>query len=95
MTKEIKITAVAYEDYTDYSFIPPANFYMMGFDEKGNQVYYFIHTSSRSVAQGWIDDKHGKGKYTVKASKISKTKSKLESGGFSCTGRQFTKGQKR
>lgn len=95
MTKELKITVVDYASYTDIEFLPPANFFIMGFDEKGNQAYYFIHTSSRSVAQQWCDEYFGKSRYTVKASKITKTKSKLESGGLSAVGSQSRRGQRK
>lgn len=76
-----KITVVSYDEFTDIDFVPPASFFVMAFDQNGNQAYYFIHTSSRAIAQQWCDESFGKGRYLVKASKITKTKSKLESGG--------------
>lgn len=91
MSKEVKITVVTYEQYTDYEFVDPATFYVM----TGLQEYYYFHTSSRSVAQQKANELFGENKYTVKASKIQKTKSRQENGGVSVRGKQFTKGQKR
>lgn len=93
--KELKTTVVDYQSYTDIDFVPPASFFVMAFDQNGNQAYYFIHTSSRAIAQQWCDESFGKGRYLVKASKITKTKSKLESGGLSCHGVSTRRGQKR
>jgi hypothetical protein len=87
--KEIKKTMVTYEQYTDYEFIDPATFYVV--DAMQNYVYY--HTSKRDVAQAAADSDYGKGRYTVKASKLQKVRSKLESGGLSCTGTATRKGQ--
>ena len=48
------------------------------------------------LAQAVADDYSGvKGKYKVVAAKISKTKSKLESGGLSCTGTSTKRWQKK
>lgn len=82
MTKELKITVVDYTTFTDYEFNPPATFYVMDC----LQNYHFIHTSDRKIAQDWCDDYFGKSKYTVKASKEQKTKSKSESGELSVRG---------
>lgn len=87
----LRITVVKFDQFSDYEFIPPATFFIQNaFGE-----YIFIHTSKRQAAQEWVDDNYGKGRYTVKASKLQATKSKLESGGFSCTGTATRKGQKK
>lgn len=88
---EIKITVVSFEQYTDYEFIDPATWFVM----TATQDYYYFHTSKREVAQAKADELFGKGKYVVKTSKMQKTKSKLESGGLSCTGVSTRKGQKK
>lgn len=85
--KELRITEVSYEEFTDYQFIPMSTFYIMS----ATQTYYFIHTSKRAEAQAWADENFGKGMYTVKASKLQKTKSKREDGGLSCTGTETRK----
>ena len=82
MSKELKITVVDYNTFTDYEFIPPATFFVMD----SLQNYHFIHTSDRKVAQDWCDDYFGKSKYTVKASKEQKSKSRMESGEYSASG---------
>ena len=79
---KIKVTQVSYTEFTDYEFQPPATFYVMD----SLQNYSFYHTSSRQAAQETADIMYGKGKYTVKAAKISKTKSKREDGGYSAVG---------
>ena len=84
MSKELKITVVDYKTFTDIDFIPPSTFFIMD----SLQNYHFVHTSDRKVAQDWVDAEFGKGKYTVKASKEQKTKSKLESGEISVRGTQ-------
>lgn len=76
---DIKISVISYEQYTDYDFIDPATYYVVN----ALQEYVYFHTSKREVAQNKADDMFGKGRYTVKASKIVKTKSKQENGGYS------------
>lgn len=87
----VKVTQVSYEEFTEYDFIPPANYYCMD----SMQNYTFVHTSSREVAAKILEEIYGHSRYAVKASKIQKTKSKLESGGFSCVGHSTRRGQKR
>lgn len=81
--KEMRVTTISFEQFGDIDFIPPSTFFYK--DAMG--VFNFIHTSSRQDAQKYVDDLTGvKGKYSVIASKLQKTVSKLESGGYSCTG---------
>ena len=80
--KELKITVVDYATFTDYLFIPPATFYI----QNAMGEYIFVHTSSRSVAQDYIDSVYSKGRYTIVASKLQKTVSRSESGELSCRG---------
>jgi hypothetical protein len=89
--KEVRVTVVSFEEFSDYEFNPPATFYIMD----SLQQYYFVHTSDRKVAQDWVDETFGKGRYTVKASKIQKTKFKSESGTYSAVGVATRKGQKK
>lgn len=89
--KELKITVVGFAEFSDYEFTPPATFFVMD----SMQNYHFIHTSSRSDAQAWVDEHFGKNRYTVKAGKNQKTKSKLESGGLSALGTSTRRGQKK
>lgn len=89
---KVKTTLVSYEIYTEYDYIDCANFYIK--TAMGDRLY--IHTNDRSLAQAVADDYSGvKGKYIVVASKISKGKSKLESGGLSCTGTSTRRGQRK
>lgn len=80
--KEIKVTVIDYQTFTDYQFIPPSTFYI----QNAMGEYWFVHTSSRIAAQEYIDSVYGKGRYTVVASKLQKTVSKSESGELSCRG---------
>lgn len=87
----VKTTLVSYEEFTDYEFQPPATFYIMD----SLQNYIFVHTSQRSVAQEVVDEMYGKGRYTVRAAKQQKGKSKREDGGYSAVGVGTRKGQKK
>lgn len=80
--KEIKITIVSFEEFSDYLFNPPATFYI----QNAMGEYVFVHTASRALAQEYIDSVYTKGRYTIVASKLQKTKSKNESGELSCRG---------
>lgn len=90
MSKQ-KITVIDFTTFSSLEFVPPATFFI----QNAMGDYIFIHTAKRQVAQDWVDSEYGKGRYTVKASKLQATKSKLESGGLSCTGTATRKGQKR
>lgn len=88
---KIKTTVVNYDEFSEYEFIPPANFYIMD----SMQNYFFIHTSKREDAQAVVNEVYGKGRYTVVASKQMKTKSRQEDGGYSAVGVGTRKGQKK
>lgn len=65
-----KITIVSFEQFSNYEFIPPATFFI----QNALGEYIFIHTASRATAQEWVNEEYGKGRYTVKASKLQKGK---------------------
>lgn len=69
MSKQ-KITVILFEEFSNYEFIAPATFFI----QNAMGEYIFIHTAQRSVAQSWVDEEYGKGRYTVKASKLQKGK---------------------
>lgn len=79
---KLKITDVTFDEFTEIDFTPPSTFFIRG----ATGDYYFIHTAKRGIAQEWVDENFGKGRYTVVASKLQKTKPKNESGAYSCTG---------
>lgn len=88
---DIKVTIVSFEDFTSYDYICQAAFYIK--DALGQVV--MLHSSKREECQAWVDLNYPpKGKYKVIASKVQKTKSKLESGGLSCYGTATRKGQR-
>ena len=89
-SKELKTTVLSYDEYT-HMIDPPSTFFIK--DAIGQ--YVFIHTSDRAKAQEHVDEIYGKGKYTVIASRLQKTKSKREDGGLSCRGTATRKGQKK
>lgn len=89
--KPLVTETVKFEVFSQWDFIPPGSYYIR--DAAGN--YIFLKTSDRALAQSHIDNEYGKGKYKVVPTKIEKTKSKLESGGLSCTGTATRRGQKR
>lgn len=80
--KDLKVTIVNFNTFTDYLFIPPATFYI----QNASGDYVFVHTASRQVAQDYINSQYGVGRYTIVASKLQKTKSKSESGNLSASG---------
>jgi hypothetical protein len=89
--KEMKTVVVEFKEFTSPDFIPYGSYYIR--DAKGN--YIFMKTSDRLSAQAYVNEQYGKGKYTVIPSKTEKTKSRLESGGLSCTGTATRRGQQK
>jgi len=85
-----RITTVTFEEFSNYEFIPPATFFI----QNALGDYVFIHTSKRAVAQEWVDTEYGKGRYTVKASKLQKGK-ELGEHSKPAYGTATRKGQKR
>lgn len=69
MSKQ-KVTTVSFDEFAHYEFIPPATFFI----QNAMGEYIFIHTANRITAQLWVDENYGKGRYTVKASKLQKGK---------------------
>lgn len=86
--KDIEVVIVSYQDYTAYDFIEPGHFFVMS----ASQQYYFFKTSDRSKAQAKCNELFGEGFYTVKTSRNIKTKSSLESGGYSAYGTTSRRG---
>ena len=64
-----------------------SNWYIV--DALGNRVFYL--TRNRADAQRQADEDYD-GKYTIRAVKDQKTKSKREDGGVSCSGSNSRKG---
>lgn len=69
----------------------PSNFYIL--NSMGDRVYY--KTRSRAEAQNAADLEWGKGRYTIRAVKDQKSKSKQENGGVSVRGISTRRGQKK
>lgn len=82
MAKELKIIEVTFEEFSEYDFNPPSAFYVR--DSTGD--FKFICTRDRVVAQQWVDDNYGAGRYKVVAARTVKTKSRREDGGYSAVG---------
>lgn len=89
--KEMKTVVVGFVEFTSPDFIPYGSYYI----RNASGDYVFMKTSDRKSAQAYADKTYGKGKYNVIPSKTEKTKSRLESGGLSCTGTATRRGQKR
>lgn len=88
MSKEIRVSVIPFEVYTEYDYIDVGNFYILS--ATGDR--YYFHTSDREAAQKICNDMFGLNHYTVKTSKIMKTKSRLESGGCSAYGTTSRRG---
>lgn len=91
MTKQIKTVEISYDEFSAWDFIPMGSFYIR--TAMGN--YLFLKTSDRAAAQACINEQFGKGKYSVVAAKLEKTKSRLESGEYSAVGSSTRRGQHR
>lgn len=89
--KPIKTVEVGYEQFTHPDFIPPGSYYVR--DAMG--TYLFMKTSKRQEAQDLVNERYGKGKYSVVAAKLEKGVSRLESGEYSCRGTSTRRGQHR
>lgn len=90
--KGLKVTEVSFENFTAYDYIPEGSFYI----KTAMEVILMFHSSKREECQAWVDLNYPpKGKYRVIPTKDIKTKSKLESGGLSCTGTSTRRGQKK
>lgn len=89
MSKQ-RITTVTFEEFSNYEFIPPATFFI----QNAMGEYIFIHTAKRAIAQEWVDENYGKGRYTVKASKLQKGK-ELGEGSKPAFGTATRRGQKK
>lgn len=88
---EVKNVKITYDQFTDMDFVFPGTFYVLN----ALGEYHFICTSSRKIAQEYVDSVYSPGRYKVVCVKLQKTTSKLESGGLSCTGTSTRRGQKR
>ena len=80
--KVIKTVVVKFDKFSEWDFVPPGSFYI----RPASGDYLFLKTSDRKAAQEFVNNEYGVGKYTVIPTKDQKTKSRLESGGLSCTG---------
>lgn len=89
--KEIKVSVITYEQYVDYEYVDIANYFIVS----ALQEYVYFHTNDRMLAQEKCNEMFGMSKYTVKASRITKTKSKSESGGLSAAGTSTRRGQQK
>lgn len=86
--KELKITVVQIEEFSDPDFKPPSNWYF----KNAMGEFVFVSTSKREVVQEYIDENYGKDKYKPIAVKDQKTKSRQEGGGLTCYGSNSRKG---
>lgn len=89
--KVIKTVVVKFEKFSEWDFIPPGSFYI----RPASGDYLFLKTSDRKAAQEFVNKEYGDGKYAVIPTKDQKTKSRLESGGLSCTGTATRRGQQK
>lgn len=79
MSKEIKTTLVAYNEHGELDFKSPSNWYV----RIATGDFLYIHTQKRQIAQKWVDEEFGKGKYVVRASDVEKTKNEPSARGTS------------
>ncbi|AEO14557.1 hypothetical protein MT_57010 [Pseudomonas phage phiPto-bp6g] len=89
--KIIKTVVVEFDTFSEWDFVPPGSFYI----RPATGDYLFLKTSDRKAAQDFVNNEYGVGKYSVIPTKDQKTKSRLESGGLSCTGTATRRGQQK
>ena len=88
MTKEVYIV-VPFESLEEDDFIAPSAFYFR--PASGEAI--FVKCKDRAKAQQLCDEwTEEKGKYTIRAIKNVKTKSKTESGDLTCYGSNTRRG---
>lgn len=86
--KEISTVVVPYEIWTEYDYIDQGTFYIVN----AMQERIYFKTSDRLTAQQKCNELYGENFYIVKAAKSLKTKSRLESGGYSVIASNSRKG---
>ena len=91
MTKKIQTVEVSYEEFSEWDFMPPGSFYIR--NAMGD--YTFLKTSDRKAAQDAVNEIYGKGRYTVVAAKVEKTKTRSENGEYTVRGTSTRRGQHR
>lgn len=89
--KPIETVTISFEEFSEWDHIAYGSFYIR--NAMGDVTYF--KTSDRNKAQVCCDEMYGAKRYSVIPTKIMKTKSRLENGGYSCTGVNFRKGQKK
>lgn len=90
--KELRTTTVSFENFTAYDYIPDGSFYI----KIATGDIIMMHSSKREECQAWVDENFPpKGKYRVIPTRDQKSKSKLENGGYSCTGVSTRRGQQK
>lgn len=91
MSNIVKAVDVTYEQFSEWDFIPVGSWYIR--NALGD--YVFFKTADRKKAQDAVNEIFGKGKYTVVAAKMDKTKVRSESGEYSVRGSSTRRGQHR
>ncbi|CEF89154.1 hypothetical protein [Pseudomonas phage vB_PaeM_PAO1_Ab03] len=86
MSSTPRTTVVTFQDFSALDFAPPATWYI----QNAMGDYVFVHTRDRMEAQTFVDEEYGKGRYTVKASKMQQAK-----GDLTCRGTATRKGQRK
>lgn len=73
MTKGVKTSVVDFEDFNDLDFVSPSRWFIFN----SMNEYLFIHVRDRQVAQDYVDEEYGKGRYKIRTVKVIKSKKDL------------------
>ncbi len=82
MSKDIEVVICSYEEFSEWDHIPYGSFYIRN---AMGEINYF-KTSDRTKAQEKCNEIYGEKRYTVIPTKVMKTKSRREDGGYSAVG---------
>lgn len=72
----MKTTTISYDEFTAPDYEDVATYYI----KTALGDFMYIHTKSRKAAQEFVDSEYGKGKYTVRASKMTQPKEPINLG---------------
>lgn len=63
----MRTTLVKYEDFIQPDYEDVATYYI----KTAMGDFLYLHSKSRKACQDYVDNEYGKGKYTVRASKLT------------------------
>lgn len=75
---KVRTTVLSQDEYFGGEISDPAKFFIQ--NALGDFIFY--HCRTRAAAQAAVDEEYGKGKYTVRTSKLESTGGELSARGY-------------